>query len=63
MDCWEKFNDNEFPSHDKYYSSISDTNISEEDYKRGLLVWDHFNIKSLGEYHDLYLTLGVFIII
>ena len=33
MDCWEKFNDNEFPSHDKFYSSLSDTNISEEYYK------------------------------
>ena len=62
MDCWEKFNDNEFPSHDKFYSSLRDTNINEEYYKRDLLVWDHFNIKSLGEYHGLYLTLDVLLL-
>ena len=54
MDSWERFNDTEFPSHDKFYSSLSDSNISETEYQRGLLVWGYFNIKSLGEYHDLY---------
>ena len=33
--------------------------ISEAEYQRGLLVWNHFNIKTLGECHDLYLTLDV----
>ena len=59
MDSWERFEETEFPSHDKFYSSLTDSNISEDEYKRGLLVWNHFNIKTLGEYHDLYLTLDV----
>ena len=42
MECWDKFNDNEFPSHDKFYPALSDTNIIGTDYKRGLLVWEHF---------------------
>ena len=29
MDSWERFNDTELPSHDKFYSSLSDSNISE----------------------------------
>jgi len=59
MNCWERVNDTEFPSFDKFYSTHSDSNISETYYRRGLLVWDHFNIKTLGEHHDLYLTLDV----
>ena len=59
MDSWERFNDTEFPTHDKFYSSLSDSNISETEYQRGLLVWNHFNIKTLNGHHDLYLTLDV----
>ena len=29
-------------------------NISNEDYKCAQKVWDIFEIKHLGEYHDLY---------
>ena len=45
MDSWERFNDTEFPSHDKSYSSLSDSKISETEYQRGLSVWNHFKIK------------------
>ena len=62
MDCWERFNDTEFPSHDRFYSTLSDSNISETDYKRSLLVWDEFNIRIFGAYHDLYLSLGVLLL-
>ena len=35
MECCEKFNEHEFPAAAKFYLSLSDTNMSEEDYKRG----------------------------
>ena len=59
---WERFEETEFPSHDNSYSSLTDSNISEAEYQRGLFVWNHFNIKTLGEYHDLYLTLDVLLL-
>jgi hypothetical protein len=62
MDSWERFNGTEYPTHDKFDSSLSDSNISEIEYQRGLLVWNHFNIKTLGEYHDLYSTLDVLLL-
>ena len=59
MDSWERFNDTDFPSHDKFYLLLTDSNISETEYKRGFLIWNRFNIETLGEYHDLYLILDV----
>ena len=54
--------DTEFQSHDMFYSSLIDSNISGAENKRGLLVWNHFNIKTSGEYHDLYFTLDVLVL-
>ena len=51
MDSWERFNDTGFPSHGKFYSSLKDSNISETEYQRCSVVWNHFNIKTLGEYN------------
>ena len=44
MDCWERCNDTESPFHGKFHSTLSDSNITEADYTRGLFIWDHFKI-------------------
>ena len=47
----------------EFYSQTSVKKILEdEDYEKALHIWKHFNIKNLGEYHDLYLENGCFII-
>ena len=33
--------------------------ISENEYKDARKVWEIFDIKTLGEYHDLYVQAGV----
>ena len=32
-------------------------NITDKDYPRAKKIWDVFEIKNLGEYHDLYLQI------
>ena len=62
MDSFDKFNDTELPCKDKFYSSLYNENISDEDYNRALLVWRHFNIQNMGEYNDLYLQTDVLLL-
>ena len=54
MNKWIKFNETELPAIDKFYSKLNLKNINKEDYKHARNVWKTFNIKNLGEYHDLY---------
>ena len=37
-----------------FYSNLNLKDISDEDYKHAHKLWDVFEIKNLGKYHDLY---------
>ncbi|XP_057299543.1 uncharacterized protein LOC130630167 [Hydractinia symbiolongicarpus] len=54
MDAWERFEETALPPKAQFYSSLNLKNITENDYKHAQKVWKAFNIKNLGEYHDLY---------
>jgi len=47
------------PSKEKFYSSLTESNISEEDYAHAQNVWKEFNMKTFREYHDLYMKVDV----
>ena len=54
MDSWEKFDETALPPKEAFYSNLNLEDISDEDYVSAEKVWDVFEIKNLGEYHDLY---------
>ena len=62
MDSFSRFNETSLPSIKDFYSILNDTNISEEEYGHAKDVWSAFNIKNLGEYHDLYLRTDVLLL-
>ena len=54
IDSWKRFKEESLPDKECFYSELNIENISDEDYAHAQNVWDTFNIKNLGEYHDLY---------
>ena len=54
MDEWDKFNEKELPSKGSFYSNLTMEDISDTDYAHANNVFKKFDIKNLGEYHDLY---------
>ena len=54
MNSWKGFKEESLPDKAYFYSELNKQHITDEDYARAQKVWDTFNIKSLGEYHDLY---------
>ena len=55
MDNWGKYDETTIPPKEAFYSTLNLEDISHEDYAHVQKVWDVFEIKNRGEYHDLYL--------
>ena len=55
MDDWETFNPITLPEKGEFYSNLNMDAITDVDYMHAKRVCKDFEIKSLGEYHDLYL--------
>ena len=62
MDSFVKFNNKKLPSKDEFYSTLNNENISNEDYKHAKNIWKTFDIKNMGEYHDLYLKSDILLL-
>ena len=60
MDSFKKFDKCELPNKDAFFSSLNGVGISDKDYLRAKKVWNAFDIKNLGEHHDLLLLCDVF---
>ena len=54
MDDWEKFNEASLPEKEDFYSHLNIEDITDADYTHAKRVCKEFEMKNLGEYHDLY---------
>src|SRR5215469_16557445 len=54
-----RFLETELPGIEKFYSSLTSEGIPREDYEHAKNVWNAYDVKSLREYHDLYLKSDV----
>ena len=58
MSSFERFKE-EFPRKDKFYSSLTIKKNSNNEYEYVLKILNRFSIKTLNDYHDLYLKCDV----
>ena len=58
----DKLNEQCLPSREQFYSKLTMSGISAEDYSHAQDVWNEFNCKTFGDYHDIYLALDVLLL-
>ncbi len=59
MDDIKKFELTSLPKKSQFYSKLREEEITDTDYNKASNVWNHFNIKNMLEYHNLYLKTDV----
>ncbi|CAJ0647430.1 5994_t:CDS:2 [Entrophospora sp. SA101] len=59
---WDKFKKTALPRRKDFYSLLNQQNISKADYTYAQEVWQKFEMKTFGEYHDLYLETDVLLL-
>ena len=62
IDSWERFDEKTIPYKEAFYSELNLENITNNDYEHVKKVWEAFEIKHLGEYHDLYVQCDSFLL-
>ncbi|MCG8113271.1 MAG: DNA polymerase, partial [Candidatus Thiodiazotropha taylori] len=62
MDDESRFAEKSLPPREAFYSQIKREGISEDDYAHAQNVFEKFQLKTLGEYHDLYLKTDVLLL-
>ena len=62
MDSWDRFEEKTLPPVRSFYSKLNMSGVSNHDYEHTCKVWRDFEIKNLGEYHDLYLQTDVILL-
>ena len=54
MDDWSRFDEEQLPDKSDFYGGLNMEEISGINYRHAEKVFNKFNIKNVGEYHDLY---------
>ena len=73
MDSFKRFGEKKFPDRKCFYCSVKDrttgdngekldSHIRDEYYLRCNKIWNKFNMKNMGDYHDHYLKKEVLLL-
>ena len=62
MTSIERFKETKLPPKEAFYSKLNDSHISDEGYDHAKRVWKEFGVKTMVEYHDLYLRSDVLLL-
>ena len=55
MDSLEKMNETQVPPKEAFFSLVTNSNITDADYAHANDVWNTFNVRTMRDYHELYM--------
>ncbi|CAH1107447.1 unnamed protein product [Psylliodes chrysocephalus] len=58
----ERLEETELPNQNSFYNKLMDQHITDTDYNHAKLVWEKFNLKTLGDYSDLYMKTDILLL-
>ena len=61
-DSWEKYDETTMPPKEAFYSELILEGINDTKYADAQKVWEVFEIKNFGEYHNLYAQSGTLLL-
>ena len=62
LDCLKKFDQTELLTKEQFYSVLNSEHIANVEYDHARKIWETFNLKTMGEYHDLCLKSDVLLL-
>lgn len=62
MDSFERFQETSLPAKEHFYSHLTETNITDEQYSHAQTVWESFEMETMQDYHNMYLVTDVLIL-
>ena len=62
FDNFNKLSADHLPPKEAFHSILNDSGISEEDYKHAQNVWETYRMKTMRDYHNLYLKSDVLLL-
>ena len=58
----KRLEETQLPPKKAFYSKLTKQKCSDENYKHAQKIWKEFNMKTMKDYHDLYLELDVLLL-
>ena len=62
MDGFERFEEQFLPSKERFNNTLTNTYITDSGYLHAKNVFNNFECRNIGDYHDLYITTDVLIL-
>jgi hypothetical protein len=62
VDNEEKMSEIILPPKEAFYNILNDEHITDDEYSHAVKIWETFQCKDLGDYHDLYLRTDVLLL-
>ena len=62
LNSFDRFKETSLPEKKRFYCTLRNSNVTDQYYDHTTNVWNKFNMKTFGDYHDIYLKSDVLLL-